>query len=281
MTIGFKCYIIDTDSRSVPVGKENSMYPDVVFMGMSLYEIFIVVGVIYAFAVYRILSDRDKSKAKYQNFVILCGVMAIVGGYICAVLFQAVYNYFASGVFEVTLQTGATFYGGLIGGAAVFLLLYFAVGPRLFKEKYHLYRFIRLTDIAAAAISGAHAFGRIGCLMAGCCYGRPTDSFIGIYNQTLGCKTVPIQLFEAIFLFGLSAFFLFRCIKGKTYGLSIYLSAYGIWRFFIEYLRYDDRGATLFGVLTPSQLTAILLTLVGLIGIPIVKKLSSGGSHEG
>ncbi len=257
------------------------MYPDVVFMGMSLYEIFILAGIVYAFAVFRILSDRDRAKAKYQNFVIICGVFAIISGYICAVMFQAVYNYFSYGIFELTAQTGATFYGGLIGGVTVFLLLYFSVGRILFEARYHLDMFVRLTDIAAAAISGAHAFGRIGCLMAGCCYGRPTESFIGVYNKALGCNTVPVQLFEAIFLFALSAFLVFRCIKGKTYGLSIYLSAYGVWRFFIEYLRYDDRGSTWFGWLTPSQLTAIFLIAIGIVGIPIIKKLYDKRLYDG
>lgn len=262
------------------VGKESSMYPDVVFMGMSLYEIFILAGIVYALAVFRILSDRDHARAKYQNFVIVCGVFAIIAGYICAVLFQAVYNYFSDGIFEITVQTGATFYGGLIGGAAVFLSLYFAVGRVLFKDKYHIGGFSKLSDIAVAAISGAHAFGRIGCLMAGCCYGRPTESFIGVYNQTLGCNTVPVQLFEAIFLFALSAFLIFRCVKGKAYGLPIYLSAYGVWRFFIEYLRYDDRGSTWLGLLTPSQLTAIFLIAVGVLGIPLMRRFSCGGGYE-
>lgn len=256
------------------------MYPDVVFWGMSLYEIFILAGIVYAFAVFRILSDRYKVRAKYQNFVIICGVFAIISGYICAVMFQAVYNYFSDGIFELTAQTGATFYGGLIGGATVFLLLYFSVGRGLFKDKYHIGGFRKLSDIAAAAISGAHAFGRIGCLTAGCCYGRPTESFIGVYNKSLGCNTVPVQLFESIFLFALSAFLVFRCIEGKTYGLSIYLSAYGVWRFFIEYLRYDDRGSTWLGVFTPSQLTAIFLIVIGIVGIPIVKKLYDGGGYE-
>ena len=38
---------------------------------------------------------------------------------------------------------------------------------------------------------------------------------------------------------------------------------YAVWRFFIEYLRADDRGATVVSFLSPSQLTAVLLFAVG------------------
>ena len=72
-------------------------------------------------------------------------------------------------------------------------------------------------------------------------------------------KVVPLQLFEAIFLFVLFAFLFLRAFRGKSYCLPIYMFAYGIWRFLIEYARDDYRGTTFISFLTPSQLTALLM----------------------
>lgn len=268
----FSDVIIILRIYKIKFSEDRRMYPKTIILGMGLYEIFIIIGVIYAMALFRIISDKDKLDARLQNTVIIGALVSIIGGYGSAVFFQAVYNYFESGIFEISKNTGATFYGGFIGGAVIFLTFYFVCGYFCFSgnsennglKNYHLKHFVRVTDIAAAAVAGAHGFGRIGCLMAGCCYGRVTDSWIGVWNSYLGEKTVPVQLFEAIFLLALSTFLIFRCVRGKTYGLPIYLVSYGVWRFFIEYLRADDRGATSIGFLSPSQLTAIILAAVGI-----------------
>jgi phosphatidylglycerol:prolipoprotein diacylglycerol transferase len=95
-------------------------------------------------------------------------------------------------------------------------------------------------------------------------------------------KVVPVQLFEAIFLFALSAvlFFLFfkraKMPKNERKGiwmlpfLPVYAIVYGVWRFLVEYVRGDDRGASGISFLSPSQLTAILLIVVGVAYILFV-----------
>ena len=65
-----------------------------------------------------------------------------------------------------------------------------------------------------------------------------------------------------MFLIALSALLLYRTMHGKG-AVSQYLIAYGVWRFFIEYARADDRGASPIPWLTPSQLTAIVFALAG------------------
>jgi phosphatidylglycerol:prolipoprotein diacylglycerol transferase len=72
---------------------------------------------------------------------------------------------------------------------------------------------------------------------------------------------VPIQLFEAIFLFALFAFFCLRIVKKKSYNLPLYMMLYGVWRFVVEFFRADDRGATIVSFLTPSQLIAVLMVI--------------------
>jgi prolipoprotein diacylglyceryltransferase len=114
----------------------------------------------------------------------------------------------------------------------------------------------------------AHAFGRIGCFFAGCCHGPETDAWYGIYMYatSLGKKAtvVPTQLYEAIFLFALCAVcFLLVWKKKFRHNLSVYLIAYGIFRFCLEFVRADDRGQFL-GSLTPSQFWSIVMIIAGI-----------------
>lgn len=263
------------------------MYPYPLFLEIDLYTIFLCVGIIAALVTFRVFSDREKMFWKLQNFCIIVAVGAIIMGAGSAILFQAFYNFLddPSKGFSINQSTGATFYGGLIGGVAGFLLLYFIVGGFLFKKnKEHLVGFFNVANIAAASIVVAHGFGRLGCLMAGCCHGNETDAWYGIYFESYQIKAVPIQLFEAIVLFALFGFFVYRIIKGKKYNLSLYMSVYGLWRFIIEFFRADDRGATIVSFLSPSQLIAILMML-GAVAVYFCeryfrKKYNSSAKHS-
>lgn len=239
------------------------MYPYSIIFGIDLYTIFLCVGIIAALLTFRIFSDRMKMYWKLQNFTIITAVLSVVGGYGSAVLFQGFYNFLAdpSKGFVLDNRTGSTFYGGLIGGTATFLLIYFGIGALLFKDKIHSKSFFDVANIAAAAIAVAHAFGRLGCLMAGCCHGAKTDAWYGVYFVSYRVKAVPIQLFESIFLFALFGLFCYRIIRKKSCNLPLYMILYGAWRFFVEFLRGDDRGATVVSFLTPSQLIAILMII--------------------
>ena len=240
------------------------MFPYELIPGIDLYVVFLALGVMAAIMTFSKLSDKIKLEAKLHNFVLYTAISAVLLGYGSAVLFQAFYNIAKIGRFEINQNTGATFYGGLIGGATVFLAIYFGLGHFLFSDKINVKRFFLVADCAAPAIAIAHSLGRIGCLMAGCCHGAVTDKWFGIYMVALEKKVVPIQLFESLFLLALFFFFVYRVIKGKTYNLPLYMIVYGIWRFFIEYLRTDYRGTTFVSSLTPSQLTAVFMVIGGI-----------------
>ena len=245
------------------------MYPDPILFGMDLYSICIAVGVVACMLFIRLQSDWRGIRARLQNFFLLNTVAAVVLGYGFAVLFQAFYNFMDSGKFEIAENTGATFYGGLIGGTAMFIVIYFIAGHFLFKDKYHVPMLRTASDIAPACITVAHGFGRLGCLMAGCCYGARCDAWYGIEMQHLGYQVVPVQLYEAIYLFALSAIFLVLFKKGKKYLMPAYMMAYAVWRFIAEILRNDDRGATVVDFLTPSQFISVLLLTGGLLLLAI------------
>ncbi len=250
------------------------MYPYDVVFGLDMYEIMIGVGFFCALLYLRFWGDRRGFSAPLQNLCIVGAAFGVIGGAGSAIFMQAIYNFLADGSFVLSQSTGSTFYGGLIGGAAVYLLIYFA-GGRIFLPKGEANaRFFEMSEIAAGSIALAHAFGRVGCLFAGCCHGQVTDAWYGIYNVHLGQKTVPTQLFETIFLLLLATYLSYRLYRGKHYNLAIYLMGYAVWRFILEYIRDDDRGATVLAFLTPSQLTALLLFLLGgaLIALEIFLK---------
>ncbi len=239
------------------------MYPNEIILGMGMYEILIALGFTCALGYFRIFADKRGFGANLQNLVICCALAALVGGYGFAVLTQAVYNALDGGRFEIVSTTGATFYGGLIGGAGLFIGIYFLAGRWLLKPREASENFPYLSEIAAGSIAVAHGFGRLGCLFAGCCHGAVTDAWYGIYHVYVGEKVVPVQFFEALVLFALCGVLTWRLIRGKRNNLAVYLMTYAVWRFFAEYLRADDRGATVVSFLSPSQLTAVALFLLG------------------
>lgn len=254
------------------------MYPYDLFLGMDMYEILIVLAFFAALIYFRFWADRQRFGVKLQNLCIFGAMFAIIGGYGAAVLAQAFYNFLDDGVFEIVTGTGATFYGGLIGGALVFLAIYF-VGGHLLKVD-PVGHFFAVSEIAGGAIALAHGIGRIGCLFAGCCHGKVTDAWYGIYNVTLGVKTVPVQLFEALFLFALAAFLTWQLWRGKQGNLGLYLAIYAVWRFLVEYLRSDDRGQSPIPFLSPSQLTAVLLLLIG-VGVWMLERTLANHRNGG
>ena len=241
------------------------MYPYEIFLGLDLYTILLLLACISSFIFLRIVSNRIGMKDKVYNISIACGVVAIITGYGLSVVAQAFYNYLSNGVFKISQSTGATFYGGLLGGAAIFIGLYFILGKIFCKEGEHKKQFLLLTDAAAASIAIAHSIGRIGCFFAGCCYGIETDSWLGVKFPDLPNKVYPTQLFESAFLLALFIFLTIRLLKKKTYNMAAYMVFYGIWRFLIEYLRGDSRGASPIPFLTPSQFTAVIVIAGGIL----------------
>lgn len=236
------------------------MYPEKIFGLFYLYGLMISVGLIVAFVVLFFLGKKKNVDESFMDFIFYDGIASIIVGFGAAALFQATYNYIENPE-EGFKFGGITFIGGLIGGVICFLVVYFIFRPRLKG------RLVDVLSMIPCAVLVGHAFGRIGCLFAGCCHGAETDAWYGIMMHTheFGyAKVVPTQLFEAIFLFALFAICLILFLKKDfKHNMSVYLIGYGIWRFFIEYLRADDRGSFVGGI-SPSQFWAILMVVLGI-----------------
>ena len=250
------------------------MYPYTVIFGMTLYDICFVIAIVLALFTADRMGIMRGFSLKLQKVLIISLMEAFVVGFVGAVLFQAIYNAIETGEFVINARTGMTFYGGLIFGVAGFLAAWFGLGKLMCKSDEPVRKFGAMADIAACLVPLAHGIGRIGCFTAGCCHGVPTDAWYGVtmYTESGWMKVVPVQLFEALFLFALSGVLLWLFFKkfgkeekGRFPLLPIYVAAYGVWRFFIEYARADDRGATVVAFLSPSQLVAIVMVLVGVV----------------
>ncbi len=255
------------------------MYPYKVAFDMNLYDICLIVGVLAALFMADRMGILRGFSIKLQKVLIFSFIGAIAIGFVGAILFQAVYNAIETGKFVIDMGTGMTFYGGLIFGVLGFLGVWFVAGKALCKSNEPLEKLPAMLDIAACLIPMAHGIGRVGCFFAGCCHGKPTDAWYGMsmymgvdeFGDAIFVKCVPVQLFEALFLLGLSIVLLWLFFerfgkenKGRFPLMPIYVALYGVWRFFIEYFRADDRGETIVSFLTPSQLVAILMVLFGI-----------------
>jgi phosphatidylglycerol:prolipoprotein diacylglycerol transferase len=151
-------------------------------------------------------------------------------------------------------QGGLTFYGGLIAASA---------GGLWFARRRHLGVW-RTADLAAPFIMLGLAIGRLGCFFNGCCYGAPTDSWLGMVMPGRGGPVHPIQLYESAA--ALALFFLLYLVArprkrghGEVFGWM--LVGYGLARIALELLRADPRGAL--GPLSTSQLVSVPLIPAG------------------
>jgi phosphatidylglycerol:prolipoprotein diacylglycerol transferase len=164
---------------------------------------------------------------------------------------------------------GLTYYGGFIGGtAAAWWLL-----------KRDRFPFWKAADMAGVTIALAIGFGRMGCLLAGCCFGKPHDGHLSIvfpsnspaseFQHRNGLIDTPFrdslpvhptQIYEAAACFAISAVLLLYVHGRKRYDGHVFvwfLVLYAIARFLLEFLRSDDRGGFL--GLSTSQLISVVL----------------------
>ena len=157
------------------------------------------------------------------------------------------------------LLGGMVFYGGLLG---------FLFGMWIYARRMGL-NFMKFADIATPGFPLAHAFGRVGCFLNGCCYGVEYHGPLAVHypadtldRELCAVPRFPVQLVEAglnIICFTVLLYLALKWNK-KACGrlLGIYLSYYIIVRFILEFFRGDEiRGKV--GILSTSQIISLLL----------------------
>lgn len=238
-----------------------------ILLNIHMFGIMVTIGLLSAFFVLFYYAKRLSISEKVIDFVFYDGIVSIFFGFASAAIFQAMYNYIRNPEYGFHLGSGITFIGGLIGGAGCFLISYYIFHKRLGEK------LLVILPVIPCAITIAHGFGRIGCFFAGCCYGRESNCIFAIKFPGMINAVHPTQLYETVFLFLLFGVLSLLVLKIRyKFTMSIYLIAYGVFRFFIEFLRGDDRGQFI-GAFSPSQFWAIIMILVGIILYYIHRKL--------
>ncbi len=158
--------------------------------------------------------------------------------------------------FVTILTSGMVFYGGLVGGVAAIALV-------AWRKKKNFFAF---TDLLAPVFCLSHMGGRVGCIMAGCCYGMESTGFCTLVYPD-GVSRLAVPLLEAIFLLLLSGVLVWILIKQKKRATVTgwYLILYAVWRFVIEFFRGDEIRGFIGGTLSTSQFISIPILLAGLL----------------
>ena len=193
--------------------------------------------------------------------------VAMIVGIIGARVFYVVqfFKYYRNnlwGIFRID-QGGLVFYGGFLFGLAA-LWLYC---------RYHKLDIVRVLDIYAPAVALAHACGRIGCFLNGCCWGTPTDFLLGVEYPAGSPPALcypeahlhPVQLYESAEEFLLAGLY-FYLVRHKKRGvaMSSFLIFYGIIRFFNEMVRGDNPKIP-GTILSEAQWIGVLLVPAGIL----------------
>ena len=248
------------------------MLPYISLLGTELdtYSLMAILGLLVAGFIFcrRITEERPEDKdAVYLLFVIAFGMYA--GGHVLFFITQAQNWHLLftaespekfSEIFS-RLSGGSVFYGGLIG-AFLLGLLYLKI-RRVPNEVY--------LDSAALFAPVFHGFARIGCLLAGCCYGVESE-----FGLPLGeAVRFPVQLLESACNFAIAAVIFFVLKKGVLRGkvFYLYLALYAFVRFFDEFLRGDEIRGFIFGLST-SQFISIFVEAFALamLLVPFIRK---------
>jgi phosphatidylglycerol:prolipoprotein diacylglycerol transferase len=236
---------------------------------MPTYGFLVAMGVLLGLWISVRNSQRqgiDPEKAwNLGILVVLCGIIGAKVLYILVDL--GYYTAHPREIFSLgTLQAGGVFSGGLVA----------ALAAAIWYVRAHRMPALATCDAFAPGLALGHAIGRVGCFAAGCCWGKPTQSFWGVtfhnplanawVGTPLGVALEPTQLFESAVELA-NSFILTWLLKRKKFDgqvIGAYLFLYGIARYFLEFLRDDPgRGEVFGGMMTGTQLISIFLVIAG------------------
>lgn len=229
------------------------------------YGFMIAVGVIVAVAYLAIQGKREVNLTFDQanNLFLFIFMAAVVGGKVF--LFFENPTLYIESPRRLLTGSGFVFYGSFL----------FAVPTMLWYFKRNKLPVYQMLDIMAVVTCLVHMFGRVGCFMAGCCYGKPTTSMFGVTFTDPACQANPLntplfptQLMEAGFILLVMMGLLFLRSKKQFHGqlFLMYLMLYALGRFGLEYFRGDQaRGFVIEDYVSNSQFIALCILVVAAI----------------
>jgi len=208
--------------------------------GMPPYIFMALIGFTVSVCIYMLLiSAYGMDVKRYFRYSMISMMGMLVGAKLLGGIVAFINNKTVS--IKLFAQGGIVFYGGLVG-----FLVTFAICCR----RHPFLQDKKAWDCLAVAIPIFAGITRIGCLLAGCCYGKTSNILItvtykGIKNEAEMKDLLPVQLMECIYDWLLAIFIGFLLYYRKCKGrlILIYAILYAMWRFIIEFLRGDiERG---------------------------------------
>jgi phosphatidylglycerol:prolipoprotein diacylglycerol transferase len=243
------------------------VYPELFSIGpVTIYSYGVLLAASYLLGLW-LAMRRAKRWGLDPNRVLDLGIYIIIAALVGAKLLLLVVDFdqFTRSTADLLslARSGGVFYGGLI----------LAVVVGFWYVWRHRLPFWTTCDVFAPGIALGHVTGRLGCMAAGCCYGRPTDvPWAVIFTNPLAAANVgtplgiplhPTQLYEAgaellILVLLLATERRGRRFAGRTFWAYMFL--YAVSRFIVEIYRGDPRGEIL-GVSTSQFISIILAPL--------------------
>lgn len=233
---------------------------------IHFYGVLIVVG--FLFSMPFVVKKGVQLGLERRLLVNVC-YLSLISGFIGARLVYILVNWseFSAdpvGIFDIR-RGGLVFYGGLMGGMLGFYVF----------SLVHKLPILTLFDVAAAPLAINQMFGRLGCFMAGCCWGKECALDFPLrvqFSHPLAPAPHevwlhPVQLYEAAFLIflGFSLMLIYKKRQFEGQVVASYLILYAIGRFVIEFFRGDDLRGFIFQThLSTSQGISIILFSLGL-----------------
>jgi phosphatidylglycerol:prolipoprotein diacylglycerol transferase len=252
------------------------MLPDILTLGpltIHSYGLMLAIAFLAAIGVIEYLAKpRGMDTDKIMDFALVAMVAAIIGSrafYVLSHLAEYRANYWS--VLAVW-EGGLTFYGGVL----------LAVPAAVLFMKRNRLPVWPLADLVAPGFALGVGFGRLGCFLNGCCFGKPSRLPWAVRfppNSAAGaldCALQPTQLYESLFGFALFALLMYLVRKKFFSGFlfCLFIATYAVWRFFLDFLRYYEPSQfTLLG-LTNNQWVSVFLLIAAIVTAILLRRHS-------
>lgn len=232
---------------------ENSFIPT--------YNLFVGIGIAFAMLYLQYEKQFSILSTDKKNSIHSGLLLSIITGFIGAFTFDA----YTQGIpinFDNYSKIGLTLLGGIVAGLSTLIIFL----------KLKSIPIISTLNLLTPAFCLPHILGRVGCFFAGCCFGSPTDSPLGVQFPKNSLAHIhfqeeihvhPTQLYESFFVLLVFLFVRQTSIKNK---FSFYIISYSIFRFLVEFIRADNRGIIFNqSILTPSQFISLAIAVATIV----------------
>jgi len=248
-----------------------------------IYSYGVMIVIAYFFGLWIVKRETNRKGLRpsdAENIAFILVICAVIGARIWYVWEHWLdYAHSPFDIFKVW-EGGLVFYGGFIGAViGTFIYIHYKRIP-----------FYKMGDAFAPGIALSIGIGRIGCFLNGCCYGKLTNSWIGIkypaanyppaYIQQLrdglisqgsahSLPVIPTQSISTVDLFVIFGVLMYLR-KSKAFNgflFYVFFVLYGIHRFFIDFFRYYEGNAKILKYITLSQLISLIVIFFSVVMI--------------